>query len=222
MRLVPLSDTALLIQLGEAIDADVLARIATFSAALEKAALPGIVELVPAYASLAVHYEPEAVPRQRGESPAAALERAVSAALAGARRARRARGRVVDLPVRYGGEDGPDLPELAAHAELTEKQVIRMHSGAEYTVAMIGFAPGFPYLIGMPERLAMPRRDTPRIAVPAGSVGIAGRQTGIYTLETPGGWHIIGRTAVRLFDPAGAPPSLLHAGDRVRFVPVTG
>ena len=126
----------------------------------------------------------------------------------------------MDIPVRYGGADGPDLDGVAYHAGLDADAVVRMHADAEYTVHMIGFAPGFPYLAGLPPQLATPRRASPRARVPAGSVGIAGSQTGIYPLSTPGGWRLIGRTDARLFRPAHEPPTLLAVGDRVRFVPI--
>jgi len=129
-------------------------------------------------------------------------------------------GPLIEVPVRYGGTDGPDLAEVAQHAGLTPEEVVRVHAGAEYSVYMVGFSPGFPYLGGLPAQLAMPRRDSPRLAVPAGSVGIGGKQTGIYPIESPGGWRIIGRTSLQLFQPERDPPTLLQLGDRVRFVPI--
>src|ERR671914_867162 len=125
--------------------------------------------------------------------------------------------RTVGIPVHYGGNFGPDLGFVALHNELTEQQVIEIHSQPMYLVYMIGFAPGFPYLGGMSERLASPRRESPREKIPAGSVGIAGSQTGVYPIETPGGWQLIGRTPLRLFRPDKDDPSLLRTGDRVRF-----
>jgi inhibitor of KinA len=126
----------------------------------------------------------------------------------------------VELPVCYGGEFGPDLGEVAGHCGLSEPEVIARHSGAEYRVYMLGFAPGFAYLGGLDPAIAAPRRQTPRLKVPAGSVGIAGLQTGIYPLETPGGWQIIGRSPQRLFRPGQEEPCLLKPGDRLRFVPI--
>ena len=119
----------------------------------------------------------------------------------------------------YGGEDGPDLANVARHSGLTEKQVVELHASVEYVVWFLGFQPGFPYLGGLPERLAMPRHAEPRLRVPAGSVGIGGAQTGVYPLATPGGWQLLGRTPLALFDPMRQEPVLLRAGDRVRFVP---
>lgn len=127
-------------------------------------------------------------------------------------------GRLVEIPVRYGGDAGPDLAEVAAHGGLTPEEVVRRHTAAEYVVYFIGFQPGFAYLGGLDEALHTPRRAEPRVTVPAGSVGIGGAQTGIYPLATPGGWQLIGHTALPLFDPAASPPTLLAPGDRVRFV----
>jgi len=129
--------------------------------------------------------------------------------------------RVVEIPVCYGGDLGPDLDDVARMHELSPDEVVRLHSAAEYLVYMIGFMPGFAYLGGLPERIATPRRKTPRTAVPAGTVGIGGRQTGVYPLVSPGGWNLIGRTPVKIFDIARAEPTLLGTGDRVRFRPMT-
>ncbi|MEF3111075.1 5-oxoprolinase subunit PxpB [Raoultella sp. WB_B2P2-3] len=127
--------------------------------------------------------------------------------------------REIAIPVIYGGDAGPDLAEVARHCGLTEKQVVELHSSVEYVVWFLGFQPGFPYLGGLPERLAMPRRAEPRLQVAAGSVGIGGAQTGIYPLATPGGWQLLGRTPLALFDAQRKEPALLRSGDRVRFVP---
>ncbi|MEJ7664788.1 MAG: 5-oxoprolinase subunit PxpB [Hymenobacter sp.] len=130
-------------------------------------------------------------------------------------------GPLVEIPVCYGGDFGPDLTAMAQHVGLSEAAVIQLHSQPEYLVYMLGFAPGFPYLGGLDARLATPRRATPRPLVPAGALGIAGAQTGIYSLPTPGGWQLIGRTPRQLFDAGRTPPTLLQAGDRLRFVPIS-
>lgn len=127
--------------------------------------------------------------------------------------------RQVEIPVIYGGESGPDLTVVAEHAALTPRQVVELHSSSDYVVFFIGFQPGFPYLGGLDPRLHIPRRAEPRVAVPAGSVGIGGSQTGVYPLASPGGWQLIGQTRTALFDPLQQPPTLLRPGDRVRFVP---
>ncbi|MCI0571889.1 MAG: 5-oxoprolinase subunit PxpB [Myxococcaceae bacterium] len=224
MDLLPLGDSALLIRLGEGIDAATHAHVRAVLAALERAPLPGVIEVVPAFTSVAVYYDaarvhsvlpgPEATPYER-------LRRAVAERVAQASVAEVPAGPLIELPVCYGGEFGPDLEAVAAHAGLSPDAVVRAHAGAGYTVFMVGFAPGFPYLAGLPEHLAAPRHATPRLKVPAGSVGIAGRQTGIYPLETPGGWQLIGRTPRRLFRPDAEPPALLRLGDRVRFRPIS-
>lgn len=127
-------------------------------------------------------------------------------------------GRLVEIPVAYGGEHGPDLADVAAHTGLTPAEVVRRHAGGEYIVYLLGFLPGFAFMGGLPPELATPRRAEPRTAVPARSVGIGGEQTGIYPLVSPGGWQLIGRTSLALFDPTAEPPTLLRPGDRVRFV----
>ncbi|GAB2698520.1 5-oxoprolinase subunit PxpB [Paenibacillus thermoaerophilus] len=129
-------------------------------------------------------------------------------------------GRLVRIPVRYGGADGPDLADVARYHGITEAEAVRLHSEAEYEVAMLGFAPGFAYLDGLAEALATPRLDEPRLSLPAGAVGIGGAQTGVYPLASPGGWRWIGTTPLAMFDPLREPPALLRAGDRVRFVPM--
>lgn len=223
MRISPLGDTALRVQLGESIDETTHARVQAAFAAIESAALPGVRELVPAYTTLTLHYDPLAV-AGAGAPPgnlAGWLGQRVEQAIAGAGKAKVAKRAAVEVPVCYGGEAGPDLERVATHAGLSAEQVAKRHAAADYWVAMVGFAPGFPYLIGLPRELATPRQARPRTRVPAGSVGIAGEQTGIYPLATPGGWNLIGRTCVRLFDPTLDPPTKLQVGDRVKFRAVT-
>jgi inhibitor of KinA len=216
MELLPLGDRAVLIRVGETIDEGTHAQVRAVCAALERAPIEGVVELVPSYAAVGVHYDPAAF----GDAPEGPYAR-ITAVLADRLRTVEVKayppGRSVEVPVRYGGAYGPDLEDVARHARMTPEEVVRAHTSAEYSVYMIGFAPGFPFLVGLPERLAMRRRDTPRLAVPPGSVAIGGGQTGIYPLATPGGWHIIGRTSLQLFRPDANPPTLLQLGDRVRF-----
>lgn len=172
--------------------------------------MPGVLELIPGMNNLTLVFDPLA-------TEPAALEQSVQLQWAKPPRSRRL-GRRVDIPVRYGGEAGPDLADVAAHCGLSPEEVVRRHTAAEYVVYFIGFQPGFAYLGGLNEALHTPRRAEPRVAVPAGSVGIGGAQTGIYPLITPGGWQLIGHTALPLFDPEAEPPTLLAPGDRVRFV----
>jgi KipI family sensor histidine kinase inhibitor len=210
-----LGEDALLLRFGDAIDAVVNARVHGLAQQIERVRPHWLRDLVPAYASLALFVDADAFDctldpmieaRRWLQQQAFAGEDAGSA------------GRSVEIPVRYGGEDGPDLAAVAAHARLDEDAVIVRHCAVEYRVAMLGFSPGFPYLLGLDPRLAMPRLDTPRTRVAAGSIGIGGAQTGIYPQAGPGGWRIIGRTALALFDPLHDPPTLLAPGDRVRFI----
>jgi inhibitor of KinA len=227
-RVEHFGDAALLVVLGEHVDRAVNDRVhrLAFGLDLRAARLPGLGVTVPAYASVLVPFDPSVLAeadvrgviedalRAAGEAvaakkPAAAPEPATAADL----------GPVTHVPVRYGGADGPDLAEVAVRTGLSEDDVVRLHAGAEYRVFCMGFVPGFPYLGMLPEELALPRRSTPRLRVPAGSVAIAGRQTGIYPSDTPGGWHVIGRTDLSAWDPHRDPPALLEPGARVRFVP---
>ena len=169
-----------------------------------------------------VYYDPVRIPRKDGGPPYERVCQWVrDCAAAAARRVREVVERRVVIPVCYGGAEGPDLAAIGAAHGLTADEVVALHSGAEYFVSAVGFAPGFPYLGGLPAALHTPRRPTPRTRVPAGSVAIGGALSGVYPFETPGGWHLIGRTPLRLFNPQGRPPALLQAGDRVRFRPIT-
>lgn len=176
---------------------------------LSAAALPEVIDLVPGARSLLVllapDHEPSAALRQAMDAPAAGFDPGAPA--------------THEIVASYGGADGPDLPDVARASGLSEAEVVRLHSGARYTVAFIGFSPGFPYLLGLPGVLATPRLATPRTRVPAGSVGIGGPYAGIYPHATAGGWRLIGRTDRTLFDPASNPPSVFAPGDAVRFVP---
>lgn len=217
-RIERLGDGALLLRLGERIDAELNRRVHAWTAALSADPPPWLVEIVPAYASLALHVE---CARIDADDPLAVAQEWVEQRLVRYSQVERAEtSRLVEIPVRYGGEDGPDLAELAAHAGFSVAATIARHTASEYTVAMLGFAPGFPYLLGLDAALAMPRRSAPRTRVAAGSVGIGGSQTGVYPSAGPGGWRLIGRTPLRLFDAARDPPCLLRAGDRVRFVAI--
>lgn len=180
--------------------------------------MPGMIELVPAFASVAVHYDPSRVPNGPVNSPPyARFAAAVESALVDLEDEELPVPRTVTIPVCYGGEYGPDLDHVAQQHALTADDVIRLHSGATYRVYMLGFAPGFAYMGGLPDAIATPRRAEPRTAVAAGSVGIGGNQTGVYPLASPGGWQLIGRTPLRLFDAKREPATLLRAGDVVTF-----
>ena len=180
------------------------------TAALEGAR--GISNLHPAFASVLVEFDPRLHSHAEIESLVRLSLDAPEEELPASR--------LVEIPVRYGGADGPDLDDVARHHDLTPRRVVELHASAEYLVSFVGFSTCFPYLAGLPAGLATPRLAAPRRHVAAGSVAIAGSQAGVYPLASPGGWRVIGRTALRLFDPAGEPPPLLRMGDRVRFVPV--
>lgn len=212
----PLGETVLLLRFGERIDAALNARVHAAAATLRAAALPGVTDLVPAYATLALHYRP-AIWSAAGGPAWRHLADAVMAVFAAPPDRAAPVAATIEIPVCYGGEYGPDLDAVGRHCGLGAQAVIARHSGADYRVAMLGFAPGFPYLLGLDPALQTPRRAQPRLRVPAGSVAIGGAQTGIYPAELPGGWHLIGRTPLALFDPARDPPCLLAPGDRVRF-----
>jgi KipI family sensor histidine kinase inhibitor len=216
--LEPLGDRAALLTLGARVDTALNARALALAQALRAAALPGIEDIVPAYASVCVRYEPCAWVQSPERTPFDALADAVRATLAHVTAdAPTDTLPPLDVPVCYGGEFGPDLIDVAAHVKLTPDEVVTRHLAGEYRVAMLGFAPGFPYLLGLDATLHVPRRANPRTRVPAGSVAIGGAQTGIYPRELPGGWQLIGRTPLALFDAARTPPALCEPGRRVRF-----
>ncbi|WP_458122501.1 5-oxoprolinase subunit PxpB [Paenibacillus sp. Z6-24] len=221
----PLGDSAVLIEFGSGVQEDTLAVIQTVARQIEEDPFPGWIECVPSYTTLAVYYDLAVLSLMSHSGDIGVYEKVsqlVEQRLLAAVTAEVDQdSTIVEIPVCYGGEYGPDLDGIAAANGLTAAEVIHIHAGAEYTVYAIGFAPGFPYLGGMPPQIAAPRKATPRLTIPAGSVGIAGTQTGIYPLETPGGWQLIGRTPIRLFRPEGSPPSLLESGHRVRFRPIT-
>ena len=210
----PVGDAALVVEFGEAIDPAINQRVQAFAQRLEAARLPGITDIVPTYRSVLIHYDPLRLSYEEVTSWARVQFQPAGLPVSAGRNR-------IEIPTVYGGEFGVDLHFLARYHHLSLKDIIRLHSSADYTVYMMGFMPGFPYLGGLPPELETPRLETPRTLVRAGSVGIAGQQTGIYPLDSPGGWRVIGHTAVKLFDPALDPPTLLAPGDTVRFVPVS-
>lgn len=216
MRIEPLGDSAVQIVLGNAPDEPTRRRIAAASRRVREAGLPGLIESVPGFTSLTIHYDPIQLP----PSAPGWLDSSLALLLADLDDSEGDDGRLVEIPVCYGGEFGPDLQSVASLHGLTADGVVALHAAGDYRVHLVGFVPGFPYLGGLDARLATPRRESPRTAVPAGSVGIGGAQTGIYPVESPGGWQLIGRTPLRLFDAHRDRPALLRAGDRIRFLPV--
>jgi KipI family sensor histidine kinase inhibitor len=214
----PLSDDALLLRLGDSIDATLNAQAHAVGSQLRKQAPRWLRDLVPAYASLAVFFDAQHIEHA---NPHAYVANTIEALLNTPSAAARDKAEPIEIPVRYGDEFGPDLAEAARMCGISADELIARHTATTYTVAMIGFAPGFPYLIGLDESLALPRLATPRPRVPAGSVAIGGSQTGIYPRDSPGGWHLLGRTPRQLFDATRESPALLSPGDRVRFMPVS-
>ncbi|MGK2935767.1 MAG: 5-oxoprolinase subunit PxpB [Gemmatimonadaceae bacterium] len=211
-ELVPLGDGAILVTLGDAVEREVNCRVHACASAIRTAGLAGVMDVVPAYASLAVHYDASAV---SADEVTSRLREVMQTPLPD--ETERTGGALVTIPVLY---DGPDLAAVAETTGLAPAEVIARHSAVEYYVYMIGFAPGFAYLGDLDPALRLPRREVPRTRVPRGSVAIAGSQTAVYPHETPGGWHLIGTTDLLLFDPRRDPPALLRPGDRVRFEPV--
>lgn len=213
-KILPLGDAAVVLQLSPQIDDDINRQVLALERALYAAGIPGVIATVPAYASLTVHYDPVQTDFQT-------LRDGLLQRLSAPGEVILQEGKTVEVPVIYGGERGADLESVARHCRLPVDEVIRRHAATDYRVHFIGFLPGFPYLGGMHPSLATPRLSTPRAIVKAGSVGIAGAQTGIYPLDSPGGWRIIGWTPLKLFNSFADPPALLAPGDRVRFVPVS-
>ena len=214
VRFLLTGDTSLTVEFGNEINESINHDIRAYKIALEKAGIPGIVETVPTYRSLMVHYDPSVIRygafREKLEQllgEMAAIEIPPSP--------------VLEIPVLYGGEMGPDLPFVAEHAGMSEEEVVRIHSSAGYLIYMLGFTPGFTYLGGMSDKIAAPRLKQPRVKIPAGSVGIAGTQTGVYPIDSPGGWQLIGRTPVKMYDPDREVPILPEAGQYIKFFPVT-
>jgi KipI family sensor histidine kinase inhibitor len=211
-----LNETALLVHVGDSMAAAVNARVHALTHAINAARPDAVIDVVPAYASVLVCHRPlDPTVRDRLRQQLLAL--ADQTPSGGAEPA----GTLHEIPVCYGGREGPDLEHVAAAHALEAREVVDRHCAPVYRVAMTGFAPGFPYLLGLDEQLATPRRETPRTRVAAGSVGIAGAQTGIYPAELPGGWQLIGRTPLRLFRREDDErPCLLVLGDRVQFQPI--
>ncbi|WP_066417744.1 5-oxoprolinase subunit PxpB [Bordetella ansorpii] len=215
-RIQAQGDRCVLVRFGEALDVRTGQICLAAANLLRDAGLPGVIDIVPSFTAVAVHYRPS------GDGPtfsqlSARIERALAAGIPLDASA----GHEIEIPVCYGGEFGPDLPDVAARAGVSTDEVIALHSGPESMVFMLGFAPGHAYIGIHDERLAIPRRPTPRMSIPAGAVAVANRQTVIYPGNLPGGWSVIGATPLVLFDPTREPAALLGPGDRIRFVPIS-
>jgi inhibitor of KinA len=206
-------DRALVIEFGDEIEEKINSKIRSLTLAMERENIKGIIETIPTYRSLMIIYEPMIIELQELTDKAKSImvkmdEMKIPDA------------RVIEIPTLYGGEYGPDIEFVAQHNKISQEEVIKIHTSKEYLIYMIGFTPGFPYLGGMNDEIATPRLQNPRSKIPVGSVGIAGEQTGIYPIESPGGWQLIGRTPVKLYDPYRKEPVLLNAGDFIKFIEI--
>ncbi|MDH3494882.1 MAG: 5-oxoprolinase subunit PxpB [Acidobacteriota bacterium] len=218
-KLIPMGESAIMIDFGNETDEALNSRVIGLSDMISSTGFKGFVECVPAYSSIAVFYDPSSLASE-AQSAFAAVSEIIREFAAVEPESRREEQRTFDIPVDFSSSNAPDLEFVASHNGLEPEHVIDIFTSRVYRVFMLGFLPGFPYLGTIDERIAAPRLETPRISVPRGSVGIAGRQTGIYPLQSPGGWRLIGRTETDLFTPYGDLPTLLSPGDRVRFLRV--
>lgn len=236
--LLSLGERAIVIRFGKKISEETHRLVVNIVRYLEQEKIAGVIEYVPAYCSITLHYHPleviEGVKRTTAQwqslksihhSPSQLLQYILKEKLSHFEEQNmldaHTEHRIVEIPVCYGEEFGPDLLEVASYHQLSPDQVVALHSKATYLVHMLGFAPGFPYMGGMDPAIATPRKAIPRAFIVEGSVGIAGEQTGIYPVATPGGWQIIGRTPIKLFDPRQEIPSIVQAGDKIKFIPIS-
>ena len=213
VRFLPAGDQSLLMEFGNEISPEINFKIRNTVKAIDDSQIDAIWELIPTYRSIQIFYDPLKIDYH---ALVASLDELVSSMETGELDSLR----IVEIPTVYGGEFGPDIEFVAKNSGLDVDEVIRIHSSQDYLIYMLGFTPGFSYLGGMDERIATPRLESPRTKIPAGSTGIAGSQTGIYPIDSPGGWQLIGRTPLALYNPQDDPPVLLKAGDYVRFVPI--
>ena len=209
-------ESGLVVEFGSKIDPEVNALVHRLSAQVKTEISAGVDAVAPTYRSLTIYFNPLKISRDEIKTRV----RKIHAGLSADARAEQ-QSRVVYIPTCYGGEFGPDLPFVSRHTGLDQAEIVQIHSSTAYMLYMIGFTPGFPYLGGMSEKIAAPRLEKPRTVIPAGSVGIAGTQTGLYPMESPGGWQLIGRTPIKVFDPANKNPFLYSAGDYLKFEPVS-
>jgi inhibitor of KinA len=215
----PLGDSAVLIDFQVADEEVLVNTISTFIESLNELQHEAIIEAVPAYKTVTIHFNPLTL---HSHNPYNEIEQILVNEIDNNQVSKCSGGQdIITIPVCYGSEFGPDLEYVSHHNKMTEDKVIEIHSRPVYTVAFLGFSPGFPFLKGMDPSIAAPRRSSPRVSIQAGSVGIAGEQTGVYPISSPGGWQIIGKTPLSLFNPVNSPPALLKQGDRIKFKPIT-
>ena len=227
IEILPFGEAAILVEFGKGICPETHDKVQALTKYLDCYSLPGMIEYVSAYSSVTVFYDPIKVRKSQNvrvegkqQFSYQILYTLLQKIVSKLSKETTHTSRIVEIPVCYGGDFGPDLEYVAGHNKLSMEKVIEIHTSGKYLVYMIGFAPGFPYLGGMSELISTPRRESPRMTIPRGAVGIAGMQTGVYPIETPGGWQLIGRTPLQLFRPTDNPPSLLQAGDTIRFIPI--
>jgi KipI family sensor histidine kinase inhibitor len=213
VKILTAGDSSILIQFGNSIDPQINGKIAATVQLMREQHIEGVVDIIPAFCSLLINYDPRVISYDRMKTR---MEQILSMEIAAGTRKKK----VYQIPVCYGGSFGPDLDNIAEHAGLTPQEVIDIHTSTDYLIYMLGFLPGFTYLGGLDERIHTPRLANPRIRIPAGSVGIGGSQTGIYPMDSPGGWQLMGMTPVKTYDPNREVPILVEAGDYIRFVPV--
>ena len=215
IKILTEGDSSLLIVFGEEISPAINAKIASVVRLMREQHIEGIVDVIPAFASLLINYNPQVLSYRT-------LRERMEALMSLDLDTQEAVKRVYQIPVCYGGKYGPDIQAIADHAGLSVEEVISIHSSCDYLIYMLGFLPGFCYLGGLDQRIHTPRLSNPRLSIPAGSVGIGGSQTGIYPMDSPGGWQLMGMTPVKTYDPKREVPILVNAGEYIRFIPITG
>lgn len=214
IKILTAGDSSLLIEFGQEISPKINQKITSTVQLMKEQHIEGVVDIIPAFCSLLINYDPRVIGYEELKERMKNLVKVDVKSQAGKKR-------IFEIPVCYGGEYGPDIENIANHAGLSVDEVIKIHSSRDYLIYMLGFLPGFTYLGGLDERIHTPRLANPRLKIRAGSVGIGGSQTGIYPLESPGGWQLMGMTPVKTYDPEREVPILVEAGDYIRFVPVT-